>query len=565
MPERKVGYTAVRASRFSIWVVAVVAVVFLTPLLARSQSCTLGPYSSATPLATISSAINSAPDGSVVCLQRGSNWSSSATALTINNGHPDANRVLVCASTGSACSDTGGANPKFLAKSCYSLSSTSDGYTFRNLDCECTMPNTDLTSVAGPLSAGLRDVTWEGGVYRNFSLFANLGGSDASPTNPNPTNIKLGTCGHVLEFTGSHPPSRSHVAYGVCINCGFSLYVHDFNSAQPSAGMGHHLDFAAWEQGSPTDGWSRSKNIVVECGHYTSSSKTSASVGAMLKFSQGTGAIIRDNVFEKENDGDKSGNCSQGITFGPHVEADANEMWLGAEVYRNVFSMKYCDSMSTSRGSDLRIYNNVFNLDFAPGDGEAPEAIAIGADNASSTAYGNNPPNRAYIYNNTFYSNLDTQYAEHQMIQQGSGSSGHKLYNNVFIATAGPTNRSQIFRGHCSDWGTNGADIANNVVYTPNDPTPLLWSGCTAASNNSAAPYNRNPGLANPQSTTLPIVDRFKIGSGASILLGTGRSSGAPATDFLSIARPTPPSIGAFDAGSSGSSAQLEPPVLLAP
>src|SRR5882672_11469462 len=94
--------------RSLFWLYVLVAVTL--PLYGHAQTCTFGPFTSSTTIASLQILISGAADGDTVCLTRGQNWTGTS-GITISTTHVTT-RVNICASTGSVCSSTGAANPR---------------------------------------------------------------------------------------------------------------------------------------------------------------------------------------------------------------------------------------------------------------------------------------------------------------------------------------------------------------------------------------------------------------------------------------------------------------------
>jgi len=524
------------------------ALLFALPSESKAQTCTAGPYTSATSLATIDAGIRSAGNGAVVCLQRGSTWSSGGTAIALTTGHPDASRVTICASTGTTCTSSGAVNPRITSTSStanvVTFASSGDGYTLKNID----FYNTTLAGrvAFGSLPEGLANVTIEGGVFDGWLRFADYSGSGGTV----PDNIDLGTCSNRVEFRNAYSGGDQHIMFGACTNCGFSIYVHDWGQTDTGAGRTHELDFSTWNFASQTN------NVVIECSRFVTDSSGTNGNGNIIKLAIGSNAIIRDNIFEMESGESASqANCAGGINFGGHTDSGGGWGWNGAEIYRNTFLMKNCFGITNAIGQNINIYNNLFVHDWKSGDAfyyTAPFTL-------SDPCAGCSAPDRTAFYNNTIFA---SESGNSQALISWSGSgTGHKFYNNAIYAT-GANQLNAVAIADCNDFGANGADIDNNFVYTPNDSSPsVAWTPCSGASGNSTT-FTTNPGFANPTNVALSVLDRFRLVAGATVL-GRGRV-GAPVEDFVRVVRGSPPAIGALELGSA-TATTLAPPVLLAP
>lgn len=532
--------------------------VVLLPSQSSAQTCTVGPFTSSTSLSSLSSSINSAPNGAVVCLQRGQNWSA-GSGLSIGTSHPDGSRVTICSSTSGQCSDSGAANARLSISggSCVAFSSNSGGYYVKNLDCY----QTDGANAANAWGIGQRvhDITIEGGVVDGFfrAVFTTEGRASVLPY-----NIRFGLCGgpgHWVEVRGgptTMPNGDRHSWYGSVINAHISTWVHNFVSAG-----GSHINTSHMHDIGGGDGaWNEGQHdITIECGLYQVDATAANNIGAvLLKLNRGYNWVIRDNTFQVVN-----GNYSvNSIGFSSHAAGGTEGIsgggvpGAGGQVYRNVF-----DGMNgvwNEIAADLDVFNNVF-IYANPDSGGVFGVIRYAYQAAASDDM---PITNNRVFNNTVYFNSDAN----SWGLLGSDNPGTptrplptnlQLYNNLVYHTGhnGVNSGAQVFESNCARFGTNGANIRNNFVYTPNDSTPSLWSGCSGASGNSASPYNVNPGLANPANGSFSL-------TASSPLVGKGIGAGAPLDDFAKNTRPKPPSIGAYDLG-TGAAPALEPPVLI--
>src|SRR5262245_62034551 len=102
-----------RAMSIRVGLLLLLAGIALAPLRASAQTCTIGPLTSSTSMSALNSQINSAPNGAVVCLQRGQTWSS-GSGLVLTSSHPDTARVTICGASGTQCTPAGTTpNPRF--------------------------------------------------------------------------------------------------------------------------------------------------------------------------------------------------------------------------------------------------------------------------------------------------------------------------------------------------------------------------------------------------------------------------------------------------------------------
>lgn len=529
-----------------VGLVLLLAVAALAPLRAFAQTCTVGPFTSSTPIATINSQLNSAPDGAVACLARGQNWSGTS-GINITSSHPDGNRVTVCASTNGSCTPANGtANPRITISGtsgrCVSLNGVS-GWNFRNVDCYASSTNT-----AWDVRKSTANVTIEGGVIDGWwgAFFLDNG------SGPYVNNVKLGTCANRVEVRNGPPPAAGQLrtaTWGPLTNSSMSIWIHDFVGTN-AGGQDHMIDLG---QNGSADPYHATSNLTVECSLLQYSG--TGQMGTMIKAARGTNLTVRDNTFEVIGTG-----CSsiKALAFDSHYDP-AVEGWDGAEVYRNVFKMGKCAAIINAVGKNLKIYNNV-----AIGEADDYQRGLIQFWYQAGQPEDLQVSNVA-IFNNTVYRTGNSSggggYAmvsDNPPISSGRlPGTNLSLYNNLFYNTDTDAKIWSAVQAGCNGYGTNGANIRNNYVFTPNDPTPALWSGCSGASGTNAAPYNLAPGVVSP--TT----GNFALASG-SVLAGKGISAGAPTNgDFVSSPRPSPPSIGAFDVAGTGGVVPLEPPVLI--
>lgn len=520
----------------------------LMPSRGFAQTCTLGPFTSATPLSTINSQISSAQSGAIVCLQRGQVWSA-ASGLSISASHPGASRVTICASTGTSCTDSGAANPRIaVTGTCVSLNGGGGGYNISNLDCYNSDANNGVK--AWGIDHGTHDVTISGGVIDGFWQAAYLDGGSGADAD----KIKWGVCGHPVEIRGGPALTdrdRS-VSWGGLTNSSISLWIHDFNG--PSSGShsntSHWIDLAQNGNLSPT---TSSHDVTFECGLYQF---TNSSAGtSLLKINRGYHIVFRDNTFQvvagKASTSvislaDHAAGGTEGIT-GSGVNC------AGAEIYRNKFLGG--SAIFNGIGADICVYNNIFDW---TNSGDAMTGVM--AFHYETAAAGDTPISNVRIYNNTIYKNSGIESFP-SLVRDNPGTptrtlpSNNALFNNLVWDTTPNSLNAAVWGSNCGTFGANGANIKNNFVYTPNDSTPGIWSGCSAASGTNSAPYNTDPGLVDAKN------GNFALATG-SVLAGKGIAAGAPSNgDFLQNARQSPPSIGAYEVVSGV--APLQPPVLI--
>src|SRR5258706_1532734 len=176
------------------------------PYGAVSSPTCLGPACTQTTIPNLASIINSAPNGAVVCIQRGENLAATA-GITFTATHPDLNRVTLCVSFGTTCADTGGPNPRLTITNngaggrCMSWSGTG-GYDIRFIDCYTTPAPSSSTPGNRAISFdnGAHDISFFGGTIDTFfvGFFTNTG----TP----PSNIHLGSCAARATVQGTPNP-----------------------------------------------------------------------------------------------------------------------------------------------------------------------------------------------------------------------------------------------------------------------------------------------------------------------------------------------------------------------
>jgi hypothetical protein len=526
----------------------------LAPSQAGAQTCTVGPLTSSTALSSVSSAINSAANGSVVCLQRGQTWSSS-TGLTLNTYKSNSARVTICASSGSACSDTGGANPRFTITgggACVQFSNSGGGLNF--MDVDCYSGNGSNTASAWQMPGGTRDVTIDGGVIDGFFRGAFFGS-----TNNMPSNIRFGVCGgpgHWVEIRNgpsSMPDGDRHSMYGAIANSSIATYVHHFSSSG-----GNHVNTSHYHDiGDGGGTWNQNNHdLTIECGLYQMDKSIANNIGtSMLKINRGYNLVIRDNTFQVVN-----GTTSvAGIAFASHAAGGTEGVsgngvnGAGAQVYRNKFLGT--SGVYNELGADIDVFNNIFDFTSCSGD-----CRGVMRQHYQAAASDDVPISNVRIFNNTIYKGGGpTAFPVLSSDNPGTPTrplpKNNAIFNNlIYDVDSGTASIFTASQTGCNGYGSNGANIRNNFIYTPNDSSPEIWS-CSGASGNSASPYNVSPGLPGVGAGD------FSLASG-SVLLGRGIGAGAPIEDYAKNPRPSPPSIGAYDLGAGGVP-PLQPPTLI--
>lgn len=510
-----------------------------------SPAC-LGPACIQSTVSNLTSVINSAVNGAVLCLQRGEVFSAT-TGLNLAASHPDQNRVTICASTGTTCTDSGAANPRITATSptgfCVDLNGN-DGYTFKNLDCYATGTlGAGQVTTAWTFDDGSQNITIEGGVIDSFwKAFHFSGQSNAVPL----TGAQIGTCAAPIEIRNGPPGNpnqlRAAINDGSIRNSSISVYGHDLvGYPGPSGVQNHWIDFSNFGGGDYNSS-AASANVTIECSHFLF---TGGLMGELIKAAKGTNLIIRDNLFEVIGT-----NCPDPqIGFGSHNDTPI-EGWDGAEIYRNRFITSTCAVINVTNGKNITVYDNVqsgVNADFQRGFVELLYNQGFGDLEISNVA----------VFNNTIYMTGNSSavgFGYSVLFNEGNGSiqagrvpgTGLLLYNNLVVNTdAVDAKVWSAPASGCAGFGTNGVNIHDNYVYTPSDGSPSLWSGCSAAARNSnqsphAGAYAVNPLLVGAP-TNLHLSAPGTPPCGFSTMAD-------PATDYEQLAFPTvtPFDVGAF-------------------
>jgi len=517
------------------------------PLGASAQTCTIGPFSGSTTISSINSQLNSAPNGAVVCMQRGATWSS-ATGFTLTTSHPDSSRVTLCASTGSQCSPPGsGANPKINITDggnnrCVSFMGVT-GYNLKNIDCFAKS-----TTFAYDVRKSSAHITIDGGVVDGWWA----GAFFDNGTGPYVDDVKLGVCGNRVEIRNGPPPTGNlrFATWGPTTNSSMSVWIHDFTGTN-QGGQDHMIDLG---QNGSADPYHATNNLTIECSLFQYSG--GGEMGTYLKAARGTNLTVRDSTFEVIGNG-----CSavKALAFDSHYDS-AVEGWDGAEIYRNVFKMGKCAAIVEAVGKNIKIYNNV-----AIGQADDYQRGLIqfwyNAGDPTDLQVSN-----VAIFNNTIYRTGNTStpgngYAlvsDNAQIASGRQTgTGLSLYNNLFYNLDGVDAKIWTSsHGGCNGWGANGANIRNNYIYTPNDSSPSYWGGCSGATGTNSN-FRADPGLVDPANGNFSL-------SPTSVIAGKGIAAGAPTNgDFTKGPRQSPPSIGAYDMSGGGGVVPLDPPVLL--
>jgi len=374
-----------------------------------------------------------------------------------------------------------------------------------------------------------------------------------------PTNLRLGLCGgagrwfEIRNGPSTMPNGDRSSMYGALKNSSVSTFVHNFStSGGTHINTSHFNDLAggsvAWNDNE--------HDVTVECGLYQVDATQPNNVNSMIKIDRGYHWIIRDNTFETINGsgGPSALNFSSHAANGTEGISGGGTAGAGAQVYRNLFHN--VSSISNEIAADLDVYNNVFLYD-------NPDTGTFGIIRYAfqAAAADDVPISNVRVFNNTVYYNSDNQSAG-LLAWDNPGTptrpvpTNLQLFNNLVYHTGHHSpNGASIFSSNCNHFGANGVNIRNNFIYTPNDSSPSIWSGCSGPTGNSAAPYNVNPGLTNPTGGNFSL-------TASSPLIGKGVGSGAPASDFSNQQRPNPPAIGAYDLAGTGVT-PLPPPTLV--
>ena len=524
----------------------------ILPVHAFAQTCTVGPFTSSTALSDVSTKASAAANGAVVCLTRGNTWTA-GSGLLLTSSHPDSSRVTICASTGSACSDSGAANPKIVESSnasnldspngrCVRVGAGGGGFNFKNLDCDSSVGSEQAWDIDETAS----NITVEGGKTKNYKrLLANF----TSGGGNRPTNIHFGTCANRHEYSNNPPitGSNSGFIYGGFINSTFSVWFHDLSGrTDGSAAQSHMIDFDV-SGGTPANG---TLNQVIECSLIEFNGTR---MGNLIKPSRGTTMTIQDSTFRvtSPTDGDVIG-------VGTHNGA-GTEGQVGLVIRRNRFELPGTSwsPVGLSNAQQVEISNNVAIL---PGNLGGDTQRGFVTFSGDSTGNGI-PLSDITIRNNTVYRTAAGGTSDRGIIRENppakSTFSNVSVYNNLFM-DIGTGNVTMLSTGPsgCGGFGSNGANIKNNWVYTPNDSTPSLWGSCGSATTANGSPYNQDPGLVDAANGNFAL-------SISSTLKGKGIAASGLTTDFMQNARPSPPSIGAYDVSSDGGTPALQPPVLI--
>jgi len=476
---------------------------FLVMLLAavdgRAQTCTLGPYCSTScgggtvqTVSQIQTAISNAAAGSVVCLQRGQEWSSGST-LSLNTNFPGNDRVTVCASTASSCSGSGAANPRITitsATGCVLFNNGSGGYTVHDLDCYNT--SSASSAAAFDIRKGANNVTLSGVLSDGFFQGINhgiIGGATL------PDNIRVGECGGVGKWMeirngpATNPGGDRQAQEGGCTNCAFALNVHDFRAyAGPNFITSHLTDLLSAE--SPGQVWNQAgveHDVVYECGRYEWTSGAFGSVA--MKLDRGWGHIIRNNYI----DGGTTSNPV--IAIGGHANdgqegiSGSGVPGAGMRIYDNVV-VTGGGLIINEMGQDVDVYRNLLFLHVGGGQrGVIQFGFNAGQDNGAepddlcaartrlfhNTAYVTGPGGSSG-FNHFAWDNPGLRAG----CSAGLSSGNNALGNNVIhLAKDGTDEGAKVLAAinqGCGGYGGNCANVQGNFLYSA-DSTPGLLNG----------------------------------------------------------------------------------------
>jgi hypothetical protein len=473
--------------------------------------------------------------------------------------HTAGTRVTICSSDGTgapaSCVRGGAPNARIVITgnvSCVSFATSSGGYTIQDLDCYNTASGSSSAAVGIAGAQNVHDVTFDGFLSDGFFRGAFLStGQDTTVA----TNILLGVCGgagHWFEIRDGSNPVPDNVGdrsatYGTLQNSHISAYVHNFSSPPSHNATSHYLDLST--NGSFTHDQTE-RNVTIECGMYVADGAQANAISYWNKIDRGHGWIIQDNYCQALNS--LNAWC---FDLGSHN--DGNEgisgsgvSGAGAQILRNQFVNT--NGVWNEVAADVDVYNNVLNA--GPGTNMFSFYRNVYGAGQSSDV----PISNVRVFNNTIYYAASSPSNGGVLVSDNPGTPTRPtptnlwLYNNLVYNTRSD---ATIFGANCARFGTNGANIQNNYVFTPNDSSPGVWSSCSAAKGNNTS-YNVDPGLSAAASGGFSV-------SASSMVVGKGLSSGAPLQDFMRNTRPSPPSIGAYDVGSPGSGNALQPPVLI--
>lgn len=502
-----------------------------------AQNCTLNstnPYTSATSLSTIAAAINGsgATTDPVACLQRGQTWST-GLPLSLTQTFTGSHRATICAADagGHSCTRSGAANPIFTTSSdvkCVnfangtSSANAASGYYVQDLDCY----NTATTNASSAFGIGRysQNITLEGVLEDAF--FEPFDIPSHCKADGLPVNIKLGICGgpghwfEVRNGPATMPDSNRSFGYGGLVNSSAALYVHHFTTSGTVNGHNHSGTSHMWDLGSwdtcdtLTDS---TTNMTIECGRYEiNSGNAYPNVnGAAFKIWKGTGYVVRDNLFQDvgttlgASGVSMFGVSDHAITNGGEGISGGGTNCAGAAIYRNTF--RGWGGALMNIGRDVCIYDNTFYWQ----DDSLSRGVYQSARGIQDLVVV--PLANVRVYNNTIYNTGSSSSTYGQLWGRDGGfpqspqtACTDCLAANNLVWLTNSTAPS-VVASVCSEFGTNGVNLQNNFVYSPNHAPTVLWDSCSADSGNSSS-YSTSPGLTDvatenfhPSGTGVPI------------------------------------------------------------
>lgn len=518
----------------------------------QTQTCTSELTTGTTPsFAGVCSAINAATDGQVICLARGNNWSTSAQC-SVSTDH--STRVTVCSSTSGSCSLSGAANARVTDSADTSAFLISgDGYRFQQIDVYGTNAN---NSTAWVFTTASSAVTLAGGVVDSyFQGAASQGDINGSA---GPSNLHVGECGgdgHWVVWQNAPPAMPDgdrHGWYGGLHDSWFSVKTSHFTASRSNhVGTSHVLDIGGdngiWNLGGDV-------NVTIECSEANVDQSDSLNMnGSLFKLNRGFGWIIRDNTLNILN-----GNSGISlISFASHGAGGTEGIsgggvnGAGAQIYRN--KLNGGSLVFNEIGADLDIFNNILDMTHSGTGGNGLNRFYYENAASDDVAISN-----VRIFNNTVYRPASTG-AGNSMLSSDNPPGGStrtlptnlSVFNNLAWDETGSDAVTiwSASKSGCGGYGTNGVNIKNNFVYSPNDTTPSIGS-CSAANWDISGPTNSADGYATSPGLVSVTTGDFRLTSSGSRLYknGTGNanSSTCPATDYAGNAQTSPCTVGAF-------------------
>lgn len=505
--------------------------------------CTHGPYTSATSLTTIRGVINGAANSAVVCLLAGEVWTQTSGGAAFQQfaSHPNAERVTVCTSDATKCID-GATNARInlvgFGNSVARFNSNVGGYTFRNIDFygssgTCTNDQSDNDS-AIMTNNGNANIMFEGVTISGFGKVWRMCNHRTScGTTGENENLSFGSPTRKNRVTSCVSSSR-WMQYGACKDCYFSFDLDGWGGTTGSGGFVHVLDFNLWTDSDPD-----TENVTIENGRWELAS-ASTDIGSVIKAAYGRNMIVRNMEIVETEPTSITGTAPGGIHIEGHTCCGPGVVgWEGAQIYNNYFALgnSHQAILLSRLGWDIDFYNNVIdsNGNMTPAGGTF---ISITDSQTVGQGAPIEFPNNVRVFNNTFYI-PDASSAP--VLQSNVASTNNAAWNNLIIDDR---TTARIFESDCGDWGTAGASLDENFVYSQNDATPNL-GGCGSATWQPGGSYNTAPGIAD----TTPEVDDvqdFDITDSSAVSDIGSATPTFPATDIEGAAQTNPPSIGAF-------------------